>query len=186
MKEGIRALQREDVPAVAGLYELVMRSGSGTPAPGLADYFERTLLDHPWADPQIPSLVYAEAEGKITGFIGSHVRRFRLDGQPIRLACGGQLVADPDARRKAVGALLMQRYLAGPQDLTITDTASLPTHAMWPKLKGKEVSLGCISWTRLFRPLRFSADRTLPERGMKFTGPVWSTLDSVTNRIPRR
>lgn len=185
MKQGVRALEREDLTQVAGLYELVMRSGSKVPAPGLAAYFERTLLDHPWADSEIPSLVYAEADGTIIGFIASHVRRFLLAGEPIRLACGGQLVADPEARRKAVGALVMQRYLAGPQDLTITDTASLATHAMWPKLKGTEVPLGCISWTRLFRPLRFATDRALSERGGRFAQPVWSALDAVTTRVTR-
>jgi GNAT superfamily N-acetyltransferase len=185
VKHGIRALEREDLPQIAGVYELVVRSGSTTPAPGLAAYFERTVLDHPWEDPEIPSLVYVEADGRISGFIGSHVRRFLLDGQPIRLACGGQLVADHEARRKAVGALLMQRYLAGPQDLTITDTASLPTHAMWGKLKGNEVSLGCVSWTRLFRPLRFAADRRLSEHELKFVRPVWAAVDAVTTRLPR-
>ena len=48
---GIRALEREDLPQVARLYELIMRSGveEKTP-PDLAAFFEKTLLDQPWAD----------------------------------------------------------------------------------------------------------------------------------------
>ena len=183
-KSRIRPLERDDIPQVAGLYELVMRSGSRTPSPGLADYFERTILDYPWADPQIPSLVYEEADGEITGFHGSHVRRFLLGSEPIRIGCGGQVVAHPRVRHKAVGALLMRRYLMGPQDLTITDTASVPTHAMWGKLHGEEVSLSCINWTRLFRPWRFTGDRLLPDRGARVARPLWSMLDPVTTRLP--
>ena len=70
----IRPLERDDLPQVVSLYEHVARSGSRTPPPGLAAYFERTFLDHPWADPEIPSLVYADGD-KIVGFLGSSVRR---------------------------------------------------------------------------------------------------------------
>ena len=78
----------------------------------------------PWADPEIPTLVHVGDSGEITGFIGSHVRRLRLDGLPIRLAAGGPLIVHPQARSRAVGARLWRRYLAGPQDLTTTDGAS--------------------------------------------------------------
>ena len=54
----IRPVEPYDLPQVASLFESVMRSGGRTPPPLLAAYFERTLLDNPWADPEIPSLVY--------------------------------------------------------------------------------------------------------------------------------
>ena len=44
----IRALERDDLPAIVRLYEQIMRGGE--PAPHLVDFFERTLLDQPWAD----------------------------------------------------------------------------------------------------------------------------------------
>src|SRR5207247_8713019 len=56
----IRPLDRGDLDAVAGLYELVVRSGTVAPAPGLAEQFARTVLDHPWADDDLPSLVYED------------------------------------------------------------------------------------------------------------------------------
>lgn len=69
----IRALQRGDLPAVTQLYETVFRAGMAA-KPGLAEEFERTVLDYPWADPGIPSLVYEQPDGAISGFLGSHVR----------------------------------------------------------------------------------------------------------------
>jgi hypothetical protein len=184
VKQGIRPLEQDDLQAIAAVYELVMRSGSREPPPGLVPYFERTLLAHPWVDSEIPSLVYEESDGDITGFIGSHVRRFELDGKPIRVAYGGQLVADPRVRHKAVGALLMRRYLAGRQDATVTDTASEPTHAMWGKLGGETVGLGCVEWTRVFRPGGFAAERIRARgrRGLAASG--LRGLDAVTTRIP--
>ena len=71
----IRPLDVEDLDAVAGLYESVLRSGSDTPAPGLREFFQRVLATHPWVDEDIPSLVATDTKGHVVGFIGSHVRR---------------------------------------------------------------------------------------------------------------
>ena len=49
-------------------------------------WLKRTLFEHPWFDPEIPSLVYIDDSGEIMGFIGSHVRRMRFDGEPVRIA----------------------------------------------------------------------------------------------------
>ena len=120
----IRPFERADLPAVASLYELVARSGSRMAAPGLERYFEDTFFDHPWADPEIPSLVFVDDDGGVGGFIGSSVRRLEFRGAPIRLGVAGQLVTEPKARNRAAGMFLMKEYLAGAQDLTVTDTAS--------------------------------------------------------------
>jgi hypothetical protein len=152
----IRPLDPDDIPDVADLFERVVRSGSRA-SPDLVSYFERTCLGHPWVDPEIPSLVYLDGEGKIVGFLGSHVRRLRLDGNEIRLACSGQLVVEPEARHGAAGALLTRRYLGGPQDLTITDGATGQIRRMWDRLGGETAGITSLAWTRVFRPWRFAA-----------------------------
>jgi len=152
----IRPLDRSDLPQVAALYELVVRSGHASPAPGLATYFESVLLDQPWADPEIPSLVHLDGDGRIVAFQGSSVRRARFNGRPIRIACAGQLAAHPDARHRAVGAALVRAYLDGPQDLTITDTANDRMRRIWTLLGGEMVHLGCIGWLRVLQPWQFT------------------------------
>jgi hypothetical protein len=164
----IRPLERADLPEVAKLYELVARSGANTPPPGLAPYLERLLLDQPWADPEIPSLVHTDPDGSIVAFQGSSVRRARFDGRPIRIAYAGQLVAHPDARRRAVGALLVRAYLAGPQELTITDAATEPMRQIWMKLGGEMSHLSCIRWLRVLRPWRYA------EHYMRIGRRAWS------------
>jgi GNAT superfamily N-acetyltransferase len=171
---------------VASLYEHVMRSGSRIAPEGLPEYFERTFLDHPWFDPEIPSLVHADSDGKIVGFLGSHVRRMRFDGDPIRLACSGQLVVDPSARSRAIGALLMRRYFTGAQDMTITDGATETVRRMWDLLGGEAAALSCVGWSRVFRPWRVSGDSVLARLrlgGLRpLAKPLWSLLDAVTVR----
>jgi hypothetical protein len=169
-----------------GLYEHIARSGSRTPPPGLAAYFERLFLDYPGADPEVPSLVYVDADGKVGGFLGSSVRRFLFDGRPIRVGISGQLVTEPGARSQAAGAFLMREYLNGPQDLTITDTASAVVRKIWERLGGEAYQLGCVGWVRVFRPWRFGASYVGRRRSTAAVGaarPVLSALDTATGAL---
>lgn len=185
----IRPLQRGDLPAVADLYEQVMRSGSAHAPPGLAPAFARTLLDHPAADPDIPSLVHADGAGRITGFIGSNVRRLRAHGRPVRMACSGPLVSAPDARNTAVGALLLRAYLRGPQDLSVTDGATRAVQQLWERLGGHTAHLRCVVWTRVFQPWGVGGDALLARRGVagrQRLRPLLRLLDVPTARVAQR
>jgi hypothetical protein len=180
----IRPLERADLDHVAALYELVARSGGSTPPPGLATHFAETLLDHPWADASVPSLVYDD--GRVTGFIGSHVRRFTLDGRPLRFAYGGQLITHPAARKNAVGFFLLRAFMEGPQDVTLTDTAGEATLRMWTRLGGRAAALPSLSWFRIFRPLSFAIDHKLAARGRgglaRAAGRATAPLDRIGAR----
>lgn len=153
----IRPLERDDLEPVAALYELVARSGERRAAPGLVAYFQETLFDHPWADAEIPSLVYIESDGTITGFLGSSVRKFQFDGRTVRIGVSGQLVTDPGARARAPGAFLMRAYMNGSQELAVTDTASDLVRRIWEGIGGTTFHLACVGWVRVFRPLQFAS-----------------------------
>lgn len=180
----LRPCERADLPGVVALYERVVRSGTPTPPPRLAEYFERTFFDCPWADPEIPSLVYENPAGRIVGFLGSHVRRLRLDGHPARLACGGQLVVEPEARTTAIGAFLFRAYLAGPQDITISDGANETVRRMWTVSGGETALLKSMEWTRVLRPIRYGGDYVLerikrPALARRLR-PLWRAMDRLT------
>jgi hypothetical protein len=184
----IRPLEREDIPAVARLYQLVMRGGAGEPPGFLAPFFERTLLDQPWADPTIPSLVYVE-DGEIVAFIGSNVRRMRFDRHPVTMACSAHQIAHPRARNRGVGALLMRQYMNGPQDLTITDGATEPVRRMWEQLGGRTVHVACFSFIQVFRPWQLAIGRAVERFGFhRLEGPVTDVgalLDRATAVVAR-
>ena len=179
----IRPLEPGDLEAVARLYEQVARSGGRSPPPELAAEFERTTLDHPWADPELPSLVYEDQGKGIVGFIGSHPRRLRLGDRELRLGCSGQLVAHPDFRRKGIGALLLRRYLAGPQDLTITDGATDTVRAIWEALGGRTNTLASIGWVRVLRPASYAVARLAARRGrVRTAGALLGLADRIVGR----
>lgn len=190
MAAGIRPLERDDLAEVASLYEFVARSGSRSAPAGLTPYFERFFLDHPWVDPEIPSLVCQDKNGAIVGFLGSSVRRFRFDGRTLRAGCSGQLVTAPSARKQAVGMYLVKEYLNGPQDVTFTDTASDTVQRIWEQLGGETFHVGCVGWVRIFRPSRFAAayraHRDPAGTVSAVVGPVANALDTVTVRLSKK
>ena len=121
MMAEIRPLTPGGVPAVAALVRAHMEGW---------DLDERSLaglmLDHPWADEELPSLV-AEEGGEIVGFVGVQARRIRMDGRSIRGVCSTHGIVAPDRRGGAVGALLLSRVLKGPQD--VTSATARPTRS---------------------------------------------------------
>ena len=152
----IRPLRADDIDAVTSLYQRVVRGPGPAPA-WLAPYFRDTLLDHPWYDDELPSLVSEEPDGALSGLIGVHVRRLRFDGRAVRLACSGQLVADPSVGG-VPGVFLVRAFLAGAQDISITDGANASARAIWTRLGGAVRELESISWTKVLRPIRGTLD----------------------------
>ena len=185
----IRPLEPDDLPAVAALYERTMRSGSSTPAPGLIEHLRR-LLEHPWSDPELPSLVYVDEDAGIAAFLGSHPRRVWIDGREGRLACSGQLVADERSRKRAVGALVLRTYVGGPQDLSITDGATIEMRRIWGRMGGVTAQLRSLDWIKILRPGAFAARHHLDDRRDQWRGRVLRRLargpDAILARVVRR
>src|ERR671910_352237 len=76
---------------------------------------------------------------RVMGMIGVETRRLRLDDRVVRVASAGFLAVVPQARSSATGVLLLRRLLGGPQDLTVTDTASELVEKIWLRLGGNRV-----------------------------------------------
>lgn len=153
----IRALERGDLDEVGALFERVI--GYRSRFRPVGEFFGRTLLDQPYADPELPSLVAVGADDRIVGFVGAGVRRVRLGDRPLRMVVSSHLVVEVEARRHATGALLTRRLLDGPQDLTITDNATDVTRAIWELMGAETRHLECLAWTRILRPFTALADR---------------------------
>jgi hypothetical protein len=153
----IRALERSDLPGATALFELVMGSRGGQAKPAVVEFFERTLFDNPWADPDLPSLVAIDERARIVGFIAAEVRRLRFRDHPARVVWCQHFVVDPAARRSGAGALLLRRMFKGDQEATVTDNGSDVVRQMWVGLGGQALHLKGIHWVRVFRPWRVAA-----------------------------
>jgi ribosomal protein S18 acetylase RimI-like enzyme len=184
----VRPLERADLPAVAALFRETFEAGPHRMEPALAAFFARTLLDHPWADPEIRPLVAVDEGGLPVGFQAAEVRRMRLGGQTLRFAWAAHSAVAPAARRRAVGVLLMRALLEGPQDATLGDSASPLMEQMWLRLDGQRLDLKAIHWFRVFRPLSVVAHVAAPRRP-RLRGPARTLagqLDGVISSTARR
>jgi hypothetical protein len=186
----IRALTAADLPAVCSLFEQVARSGGPEPPDALVKYFELTFLANPWADDDMPSLVQEDRDGNLVGFIGSQVRRIRVDGRAARVVFSGPLVAAPGS--PGTGALLTRRLLAGPQEMTLSDGATDYMRRIWEGLGGYTAVAPSVTWAKIFRPAGFA--RYVAERGgrrglgrtLRVLGPGLDTVGrGLMRRIPR-
>lgn len=157
-RQAIRPLTPDDVDAVAAVLQQVFGTDSPAAPARLADYVRRLCLEPPGYDPEIPSLVYEDAHGRIAGFLRVSVQPVTFDGRPMRMACSGPFATLPEARAKGAGIFLLRHFLAGPQDLSITDGANDQGRLLWERLGGQTVHAHCVGWIRLLRPATFASD----------------------------
>jgi hypothetical protein len=182
----IRSLRPDDLSQVVALYRSYLAWPHIADDDELRVAFEQMFLNQPLSDPSIPSLVIEGADGAILGFIGSLVHRMRFEERPVRLACSSSLVVSPRARQLGAGGLLLRKYLAGPQDVTITDTAGTATERIWKRLGGSMYHLGSVNWLHPLRPVRAVAGAGLWRLGRHRWLPVarllCAPLDAVYSR----
>jgi GNAT superfamily N-acetyltransferase len=181
----IRPLREGDLEAVAALYAELDKRDPRLPAPGYAEFFQRVMLDPPLADPEIPSLVYEDSKDGVVGFIGSHVRPFHYRDKPVRLACSGPMVVHPDHRPRGVGALLLRRFISGPQDATFNDRMLDPVHDMWTRLGGTTDYTTTIGWVRVLGPVSVSATRAFRRLTGRYRIPG-RAIFAPADVLPRR
>lgn len=146
----IRPFERADLPAVAALMEARL--------PGWRQdesFLAKTFVDHPWADPELPSLVAIEEPGEVLGFVGVQVRRLRIDERPARAVCLSNLVVAADRRVGVAGTLLLRRAISGPQDLSWSDFTTETVVRWWRMLGGHVDYPRSHDWMLVLHPVRW-------------------------------
>lgn len=183
---GVRPLERGDVPAVARLLERHAAGGGSSPPAPVEDHVAHTLLDHPWADPELPSLVYADGDGAIVGLLTTYARRLVLDGRPLRMRVGGGYIVDDRHRRRGIGAELVRALVAGPQDLILADGANDAARRHFTALGGRTLEHASIGWRRVLRPAAATSARYV-RRGApvrRTTAALARPLDALLDAVP--
>lgn len=180
MSGGIRPVRRDDIDAVAQLYQRLVRLSEDPSPPGLAPAFERMFFDQPWVDPEVPSLVYADSDDRPVAFIGSHARPMVLGDRAVRAVASGQLVSEPGT---PAGALLLKSFFAGSQDLLFTDGATRTVHQMWTQLGGVLAHVKCLRWTKVLRPSQYLASTERAGRLAPVLRAAAPLVDEVALRI---
>lgn len=182
----IRALQSSDIPALAGMFQRVFRDPKAPASKGLADYLQSFYLDAPGQDIGITSLVHVNDGGEMTGFVGATGLPMTFEGRQLRAAiCGSLMVEGRDADPLA-GARLLKAFLAGPQDLSFSETASEVSASMWMKLRGLALPQYSLDWLRIIRPAGFFTEIGMSRIGAtRFLRPVARKTDDILLRRMR-
>jgi hypothetical protein len=113
----------------------------------------------PWADAEITSLVHQRPEGTISGFMGVVPLPLRWGEKRLRGAMCGTLMVDGRDDDPLAGARLMRTFLSGPQDVSLSETASDVSAGMWTKLRGTVLRDYSLDYLRILRPGGFLAAR---------------------------
>jgi len=151
----VRPLARSDLPTVAEMLQRILRKTQAPVTPALESYLAEIFLDGPHRDPEIKSHVYLRDDGRVAGFIGALALPMVIEGKAVRGALCGTFMVDGHAEDPFAGARLMRAFLAGPQDISLTETANDISTAMWRKLNGTVLPGYSLEWLRVLRPAEF-------------------------------
>ncbi|WP_163270752.1 hypothetical protein [Chelativorans alearense] len=179
----VRPLRENDIPAVTGLFQRIFRDRHRRPPEALAVYLRRLYLEFPGHDPEIASLVHLREDGSISGFIGVTTLPMSFEGRPLRAAvCGSLMVEDRESDPMA-GARLLKAFLAGPQDVSFSETASEVSANMWTRLRGVQLPQYSLDWVRVIRPFSFLAQAASGKvRALRTLSPLASMMDTLARR----
>src|SRR5262245_61146662 len=192
----IRRFASDDVGLVAGLHQRVYRKSeeySHDIDVAYRFFFHDVYLGNPWYEEQMSSLVYEEADGRITGFLGVMPRSMRVNGRPVRAAVSSMFMVDPNSRSSLAGLELMKAFISGPQDLSLADEATEGARKLWERLGGHTSALNSIYWTLPLRPtsflnLRMAKEdhfRALAKASLPFCKVIDSALAASGGRFHR-
>jgi hypothetical protein len=183
----VRRFDAGDIPQVVDLHRRVW-PGNPRPLAEYREYFRRVFLENPSWHTSLSSLVYEEADGRITGFVGIVPRRIVLHGQRFLAAVSSQFIVDPSAHVGLVAVRLAKSFLDGPQDVSIADEANDVSRKVWEGLGGSTALFLSLYWTRLLRPARFALSFLRERRNLAplatASRPVATLADAIATRVP--
>jgi hypothetical protein len=163
----------------------------GPAPPELEASFRELYFTNPWIDNPPATLVYEGNDGRVVGFLGVVRRKMSLCGKPVRVAFGGNFVVDPEARTTLAGLRLLSKYMAGDQELSMTDSANDMSRTLLERMGFRTLVLPSIHWVRPLRPTRlavYTASRVVAPAvaaALKpLTSPFCALADSLALRFP--
>jgi hypothetical protein len=187
----VRAFVQGDIAQVADLSWRFLHGRSGSPPPALETYFQQLLFHSPCSDSALPSLVYQDDRGTIVGFLGVVIRRMSINARPLRVAFGTGFIVHPDSRRTPAGLELVRSFFSGGQDLSLSETASQASQAIWAGFGGSTAPLYAMHWSRPLRPSLYGLHAMsrlgripLPNAFRLGSRPFCRVVDAIVTRMP--
>lgn len=182
----VRNITPRDMPAVASMFWNMFKTTKASVPQSLVDYLSKLYLHPSRADSDIISQVHVRGDGVLNGFIGSIPLRMSLDGSLVRAAICGPLMVEDYADDPLAGARLLRAFLAGPQDVSLSETANETSRIMWCKLRGSVLPAYSLEWVRVFRPAGFAIEVAAGRfQGMRLLAPLAKPLDAAGLKLSK-
>ena len=190
VKAGVRPLGETDVPIVADLVWRVLHERQGSAPLALRTYIDELFLRNPWVQDDIRPLVYQDADGKIVGFFGVVPRPMSIQGKTYRFAFGSNFVVEAGSRASFAAMQLVNAFMKGPQDVSITDSATEGVRQLFTSLKFSMVPIYSLLWARPLRPSMYALNgvaRLKRNRKIAAVGalasPLCHMLDALAAKV---
>lgn len=183
-----RRMRPEDATAVARIYASRLRSGRAVDLSVVARRLHRAYFEHPWVDPELGPLVCEGSSGRIIGFLGVVPRPMRWRGEHLRAVHIGNLVVDAEHAEVGASDAIIRAFLAGPQDLAISDHALDVTRRISERYGGATIRVWSPSWELALQPAIIAVNRRLGRRSARaarVVAPVARAIDALGRRFER-
>jgi hypothetical protein len=185
----VRPLEERDIPQIAELHEKVLGKAINGSAPSLPARLSRIFLHHPWPTESLPSWVFEDGRGRVVGCIGAVPRPMSFNGRRILAAISHSFIVDPDSRSTLAAVALAQKFLAGPQELSLAEGNAV-SRTILERAGGSTSLLYSLCWTRPLRPgryvLSFLNKRGMPPAARWTLLPFCQLADALTPLIARK
>lgn len=180
----IRPVSETDIPAVAGMFERILRENNGPATPALETYLKAIFLDAPDFDPELASKVHVRDDGRVSGFLGVLPLTMDLRGRTVRAAICGTFMVDGYEDDPFAGARLLRNVLSGPQDLSLSETSNDVSTTMWRKMRAQVLPDYSLEWVRIMRPASFGVEMAAAKiRALRLLKPLALPFDRLLVRV---
>ncbi len=177
----VRPLAKEDLPAVAAVYNRVFLKSPHPPSSTLLSHLESQFLP---SGGKSGSLVYVR-DGTVAGFVGSLPMTMIIEGREAKVAVLTSLMVDNHEGDPMGGAKLIRAMVSGPQDITISETASRTSVAMWRSLRGAVLPGYSLDWLKILSPVGYVVARLARGSSIaRVAAPVTLAIDRIIAHHP--
>lgn len=184
----VRPFERRDLEAVIALHERVMPRSAPLKTDMLRAQLTRIFCEHPWQSERLPSLVFEEHDGKVSGCLGVIPRPMSFQEQPIMAAVSHSFIVEPGSRSALAAMELARTFLAGPQELSVAEGGGV-SRRIWECAGGSTSVLYSLCWTRPLQPgsyvLSYLGKRGLSGATQRMLRPIFRLMDRVAPSVAK-
>lgn len=181
----IRNCTADDIPAIARIFQKTFRDARKSAPASLHESLREVLFGHPGADPDLPSRVYVAPDGTVAGFMGVLPLRMSFRGREVRAAVPTSLAVDDPKKHPLAGAKLVRAFLAGPQDISISEPAEKVSQGLWRRIGGETVPSESMEWMRVFHPAGLALAMLGDSWPARIVRPGARLIDRLADRLAR-